>query len=118
MYLMVVVISHAAYLSTLPHCVLARGKEISLFLPVADDSMPLWIDKYFIGRNKPYSAGIPTRIFPNGRRGLHPLTSIDTPDGTTFSLPDELQNTKLYKYLITSQIFGRVKKHFKEKALI
>jgi len=45
----------------------------------------------------------------DGKSSILCLTSIGTPDGRTFGLPDELQSTNLHKELITSQVFGRIK---------
>ncbi|KAF9420923.1 hypothetical protein HW555_002906 [Spodoptera exigua] len=45
----------------------------------------------------------------NGKTTILCLTSISTPDGRSFTVPDEYQPTSLHKELITSQVYGRVK---------
>ncbi|KYQ51731.1 hypothetical protein ALC60_09159 [Trachymyrmex zeteki] len=51
----------------------------------------------------------------DGKTTILSLTSIGTPDGRTFAIPDEFQNTNLHKELITSQVFGRVKNSLKKR---
>jgi len=51
----------------------------------------------------------------DGKSSILCLTSIGTPDGRTFGLPDELQSTNLHKELITSQVFSRIKNTLKKR---
>lgn len=50
-----------------------------------------------------------TRGASDGKTTILCLTSIGTPDGRSFTVPDEYQPTSLHKELITSQVYGRVK---------
>jgi len=55
------------------------------------------------------------RTAADGKTTVLCITSIDTPDGRSFAIPDEYQPTSLHKELITSQVFGRVKNTLKKR---
>lgn len=56
-----------------------------------------------------------TRGASDGKTTILCLTSIGTLDGRSFAIPDEYQPTSLHKELITSQVYGRVKKHWEKE---
>ncbi|KAK7871662.1 hypothetical protein R5R35_009031 [Gryllus longicercus] len=51
----------------------------------------------------------------DGKSTVLCLTSIGTPDGRTFALPDEMQNTLLHKDLTETQMFGKIKNTLKKR---
>lgn len=51
----------------------------------------------------------------DGKTNILCLTSISTPEGRTFGLPDEYQPTTLHTELITTNIFPKIKKSITKK---
>lgn len=51
----------------------------------------------------------------DGKTNILCLTSIGTPDGRLFAIPDEYQPTSFHKELITTQVFGRIKNTLKKR---
>lgn len=51
----------------------------------------------------------------DGKTTILCLTSLGTPNGRTFGIQDEYQNTNLHKELITSQVFGKIKNTLKKE---
>ena len=55
------------------------------------------------------------RAETDGKSSIICLTSIGTPDGRIFGLPDDMQNATLHTELIKTEIFGKIKNTLKKR---